>query len=1012
MPVTISIPVVSWMIALLAFIVLVFFVFAMVVYLRRCIATISQKYQDTADLSTTVAMLEADKAQLEKYLAEQKQELEKVKGEREEQESVRQDILAQQGKLKDLESTIESLTVMKVERQELETRMEDRRKELESIESAIDDARRMKDELPSVRAEYERLKKVLEQKMEIDFAVTAGKEQLKQNEEQLKVQAAALSEQQASLDELTGKIRPLEEKRQELEARCADMNDQLRKALEQKMEIDFAVTTVRDQVKQNEEQLKAQSKTLEERQSELEKIEEKLRPLKDRRLSLEDQCTELNGQLQKSLERKLELDFAVSAGKDQVKQNEEQLKEQSKALEEKQSELEKIEEKLHPLEDKHQELENECTNINNQLQKYIERKVVIEYELNASKEQLKQNEDTIKNQENTIENNKTAIKKIGDELRPLEEKRQSLEDECTKLHTDINDLVTKITGYQTQHSAMCLEISKLESQIQESNEKYRSNKDRLDSLTQKKLDMETLCSELEQTRDSVKAELSAIQPQLDRARSDLGELKEKLEQRQKELQDVEAGCETTGRQLKALEEQKLDMEDLCWDAKQRRDAAEQELAQLQSQLAAAKTEFASLNAQLPGLKSEVQTLWNQLANGPDGEKDRALDELMRRPLSLVSRTFVQDVDERDMLQAFKRALHNAHLKFPDRTVNAFHTSLKCQDINPLTVLAGVSGTGKTLLPVKYAEFMGINQIILSVQPRWDSAQDLFGFYNYLEHRYKATELSRCLLRMDPYGNRFVEPEDVKIRKGLLMVLLDEMNLARPEYYFSEFLSKLELRRTTDPDNTESRSRASIELDTGTGNGSFSIWVPNNILFVGTMNEDESTQTLSDKVLDRANVLRFGKPAQRKDQNKPVMTAMNGDAPISASVWQSWKKNDFKEYADACGTWTRKLNDALAGIGRAFGFRVEEAIYSYVANYPEVRPNNQAMLHAFADQVEQKILPKLRGCDMTVNASSLSLDTIEDVIKELDDEALLNDFRLARENAGETGIFLWQGVTRS
>ena len=77
----------------------------------------------------------------------------------------------------------------------------------------------------------------------------------------------------------------------------------------------------------------------------------------------------------------------------------------------------------------------------------------------------------------------------------------------------------------------------------------------------------------------------------------------------------------------------------------------------------------------------------------------------------------------------------------------------------------------------------------------------------------------------------------------------------------------------------------------------------------------------------------------------------------------------------------------------------------------MRRGNDAMRMAFADQVEQKILPKLRGCDMTMNASASSLDTIEDVIRELDDEELMNAFQLSRRNASETGIFLWQGVTR-
>ena len=728
---TISISIMSWMISLLAFAVLIFFVFAMILYQRRCISSMSRKYPDVADLSTAIHLLEADKTKLEEYLAEQKAELIKVQGEREEQESVRQDILAQQARLKDLESAVEGLIAMQVEKRELEAKMADKRRELEELEEKHKEVLQMKEDLPEIRCEYEQLQKALERKVDIDAAINVAEAQLAKNEAQLREQEKSLAEQQIRLDEMDGKVRPLEMKRGDLEKECSELGEQLRGLLGQVAEAQAQFTVV-------------------------------------------------NAQLPE------------------------------------------------------------------------------------------------------------------------------------------------------------------------------------------------LC---------------------------------------KQLEDREMACRSAVTRLEKLEGQRSNLEDRCRELEKKGEVATQKLGLLQQQLAESKTEFEALNAQLPGLRKEVHSMGLQIAGG-DPEKDSALEELMCRPLSLVSRRFVQDVGERDMLQEFRRALHGVRLQFPDRTINAFHTSLKCQDINPLTVLAGVSGTGKTLLPVKYAEFMGINQIILSVQPRWDSAQDLFGFYNYLERRYKATELSRCLLRMDPYSKKFISSEDINIRNGLLMVLLDEMNLARPEYYFSEFLSKLELRRTVDPGNAESRNRASIELDTGTGRGSFSIWVPKNILFVGTMNEDESTQTLSDKVLDRANVLRFGKPARRKDQKKPLMDRIDGRAPISNTVWESWKRHDIQQYADACGDWTRKLNEALSGIGRAFGFRVEEAIYSYVANYPDVRAGSESMRWAFADQVEQKILPKLRGCDMTMNASVSSLDIIEDVIRELDDAPLVDAFRIARENAGETGIFLWQGVTRS
>ncbi len=708
------------LIAVLALAVLIFFVFAMVLYLRRCISTVSQQYQDAEDLSSAVTMLKSDKEKLEQYISGQEDELRKIRGEREEQEELRQAILVQQDKLKGLRDAVEALTVMQVERRELEAKMAERRSDLEKLEEQYQNALSMKNSLPEVRREYEALQKELIKKAEIDTAITTGEARLKKLEE-------LIPDREQHLNELRKEIDQQEEAQSEL----SQLKDDIASLFRQKAEADAQFAALNTQIP----------------------------ALKKQSIDAENECNSVSLKLQEL----------------KVRQQEE---------EEKKNEFEK----------------------------------------------------------------KTA-------------------------------------------------------------------------------------------------------------------------------------------------------------------EAEQQLTSIRKQVAEANTEFTALNAQLPELRKQVHEMGRQ-ALGLEPEKDEALGDLLRAPESLRSMPLVDEASEQDMLQDFTRALREARLQFPQRTINALHTSLKCQDINPLTVLAGVSGTGKTLLPVKYAEFMGINQIILSVQPRWDSSQDLFGFYNYLERRYKATELARCLLRMDPYIGLFNTPGDANIRRGMLMVLLDEMNLARPEYYFSEFLSKLELRRTVEPGDQKSRSRASIEFDTGAGNKTYSVWVPDNILFVGTMNEDETTQTLSDKVLDRANVLRFGKPAERRDHEKPSMARLDSGQSISAKAWKSWKKNDIRQYADACSGWTKTLNNALSALGRAFGFRVEEAILSYVANYPGARPNSREMRWAFADQVEQKILPKLRGCDMNLPAASSSLDQIESVIAAVDDEELLDAYRLALGNAKDTGIFLWQGVTRS
>ena len=371
--------------------------------------------------------------------------------------------------------------------------------------------------------------------------------------------------------------------------------------------------------------------------------------------------------------------------------------------------------------------------------------------------------------------------------------------------------------------------------------------------------------------------------------------------------------------------------------------------------------------------------------------------------------------ELDLLANTKEYIRGKKLYFPDRVIHAFHTSLKCNDISPITVLAGISGTGKSELPKCYAEGMGIHFSMLAVQPRWDSPQDLLGFYNYMENKYKATELARALVRFDRYNreNWGAIPKACDDRSDrMLLVLLDEMNLARVEYYFSEFLSKLETRRGVDPDDEKDRVKAEIELEL-TGRAPLRIYADRNILFTGTMNEDESTQTLSDKVLDRANVLRFGKPkstniAEKVRNSTPRSPRSEG---LTYECWHEWcvDAKDVK-MDEQVSEWINRLNNAMEELQKPFGHRVAQAIVAYIENYPKGVANGKEKELAFADQIEQRIMPKLRGIDLELNEEPLK--KIGELIEETGDKTLYDAYRKGSSQDNNNGVFLWQGIDRS
>jgi hypothetical protein len=329
----------------------------------------------------------------------------------------------------------------------------------------------------------------------------------------------------------------------------------------------------------------------------------------------------------------------------------------------------------------------------------------------------------------------------------------------------------------------------------------------------------------------------------------------------------------------------------------------------------------------------------------------------------------------------------------------------------LVVLAGISGTGKSLLPNLYASGIGMNFLPVAVQPRWDSPQDMFGFYNYMEGRYKATELSRLLWQFDKYNNDTAK----KIFASQLpmnLILLDEMNLARVEYYFSDLLSKLETRRGLNLNNEESRRKAEIEIEcnaSAANKQTRRLLVAPNTLFVGTMNEDESTQTLSDKVLDRANVLRFGRPQELGA--KPNISGFNKDCAelpcITFENWHQWQSENPQRIAQMKDIF-RDVNTALETVGRPFAHRVWQAMESYVSFYPG---NDTADFHAaLADQIEMKILPKLNGLELDAHGFDKVKSVIEDIIHRVGDDALKTAFEVSC-NSQQNSFFKWRGVMR-
>lgn len=445
------------------------------------------------------------------------------------------------------------------------------------------------------------------------------------------------------------------------------------------------------------------------------------------------------------------------------------------------------------------------------------------------------------------------------------------------------------------------------------------------------------------------------------------------------------------------------------------DALEQkrDLDTIQAGLAQSRVEQARLEESVTRLAA-LRAKLSAETSGDVSEADEAalIADLRQSPNALASPAMLRGSrrSETEALQSVSGYLKDLGLKYSKRTVRSFHTALKINDFSQLTVLAGVSGTGKSLLPRRYAEAMGIHFLQIAVEPRWDSPQDLLGFYNYVEKRYRATDLARLMVQLDPYDTSGLREGDRSDHMGL--VLLDEMNLARVEYYFSEFLSRLESRpRQSDVADPVKRSDAKIPLDIRGLSRSLSLFPSHNVMFAGTMNDDESTQALSDKVLDRGNVMQFAAP---KTFEKPRADA-NVERPKGAQSFSQWR--EWIQTADTMVVQRRqlidghveKLADIMERCGRPFGHRLRDAMLAYVANYPG-NDGSGGDAVALADQVEFRIMPKLRGLEIDGHAQEL--DDLEVLLRDLGDMEFANrvgDLR-SQQSAG-TGLFVWRGLTR-
>lgn len=336
-------------------------------------------------------------------------------------------------------------------------------------------------------------------------------------------------------------------------------------------------------------------------------------------------------------------------------------------------------------------------------------------------------------------------------------------------------------------------------------------------------------------------------------------------------------------------------------------------------------------------------------------------------------------------------------KFED-LVN-FHISIKT---NPLTIVAGMTGTGKTQIAKCYADLLGLSVdngklLFLPISPSYTEPQDVLGYLNTNTGLYTTadTGLVDILLRACNDSN------------SIYMVIFDEMNLSQIEHWFAPFLSLLEL---SEKDRILSLYGEGQICHNSSKYPSY-ITIPDNIIFVGTVNLDETTKDFSDRVLDRANIISLVKNKFFDLYKTDTTIANTGNLEqndiIDFYEFSSWikKSKGIKGLTEEEVLFLDKLDEFLTSEDsqKGISFRLIEKISSYIENIPENIDGKLLVSRrdAFDLILLQRLLTRLRGSERELDGliSQSYGGTTEHSplynIFDSEDAKLVSDFKLVK-----------------
>lgn len=451
------------------------------------------------------------------------------------------------------------------------------------------------------------------------------------------------------------------------------------------------------------------------------------------------------------------------------------------------------------------EIEDEIEKICDEVDKMMELKIKKE-ELESTTRKIIFREQILKRKENSVKEKEQMLReeldKLEDERKKLREEKIEIQKACEE---SVNFIVEDIKQRNRELSKRISELSKIELE-------YNTIKTELE-------DKNKLVNELNAELYECKVKLKKLEESTDLDNIEL--MKQKAERVSR--------LEIENRSIKKINE----------DLIEKNSNLELKLGEVHSLKSSNEILVNRLNRSDAYIKY-LKKLESSKGTGDDTsqiifneiiEKQEEMDKNTQGVLYLGDEKFIND---------FIEYCKNIGYVYEKDLVRSFLCSLRS---SKLTILKGYSGTGKSSLPLLFSKYLKGECVVIPIQPNWRTKQDIIGFYNYFTNKFIPTELTQTLLRANVSKDR------------IFIVVLDEMNLARVEYYFSEFNSKLWM----------DKDKRKIELFDGVTeySGKVSnyivdnkIQIPENVFFVGTINEDDSVSPISDKIFDRAQVVEF------------------------------------------------------------------------------------------------------------------------------------------------------------